>query len=184
MQILKKKQISKRPRVEGFVERIIPEYTAKEFKTYFRYVVFISISISLLPTIFEFILRLIRPNLNSTKSVAGRKPIAVCTSNLLFTMIILKKIPEYLIISLRFYASGNYLISGGDFSGMSKTRAHRIVLFETGTFDTLILDDGDYPIRSYLMMPLRKIVLRKVYNEFARTCNTIERVFGIWKRRF
>jgi len=35
------------------------------------------------------------------------------------------------------------------------------------------------------MMPLRKIVLRKFYNEsLIRTRNTIERVFGIWKRKF
>ncbi|KYN22678.1 Putative nuclease HARBI1 [Trachymyrmex cornetzi] len=61
----KRKKIDKRPRVEGFVERIIPGYTAKEFKTHFR----------LLPTTFDFILRLIGANLNSTKSVAGRKPI-------------------------------------------------------------------------------------------------------------
>ncbi|CAL1672278.1 unnamed protein product [Lasius platythorax] len=61
----KKRKLNKRPRIEGFVERIIPRYTAEEFKTHFR----------LLPTTFDFILRLIGPDLNSTKTFAGRKPI-------------------------------------------------------------------------------------------------------------
>lgn len=37
----KKRKLNKRPRIEGFVERIIPRYTAEEFKTHFRYVIFI-----------------------------------------------------------------------------------------------------------------------------------------------
>lgn len=37
----KRKKLNRRPRIEGFVERVIPRYTAQEFKTHFRYVVFI-----------------------------------------------------------------------------------------------------------------------------------------------
>jgi len=61
-------------------------------------------------------------------------------------------------------------------------------LFEAGIFgDALLLGDGASLVRSYLMTPLRNIETRaqEVYNEsLIRTRNTIERVFGIWKRRF
>jgi len=39
-----RKKLNKKPQVEGFVERVIPGYTAKEFKTHFRYVIFILIA--------------------------------------------------------------------------------------------------------------------------------------------
>lgn len=35
-----RKKKNKRPRIEGFVERIIPGYTAEEFKIHFRYIYF------------------------------------------------------------------------------------------------------------------------------------------------
>lgn len=61
-------------------------------------------------------------------------------------------------------------------------------LFEAGIFgDALLLSDGAYPVQSYLMTPLRNTETRaqELYNEsLIRTRNTIERVFGIWKRRF
>lgn len=34
---------------------------------------------------------------------------------------------DHLLLTLRFYASGSYLISAGDFSGVSKTSAYTIV---------------------------------------------------------
>ncbi|XP_011705603.1 PREDICTED: uncharacterized protein LOC105460810 [Wasmannia auropunctata] len=60
-----RKKMDRRPRIEGFIEKIVPGYTAQEFKTHFR----------LLPTTFDHVLQLIGPSLISTKSVAGRKPI-------------------------------------------------------------------------------------------------------------
>lgn len=33
----KRNKIQMRPRLEGYIERIVPEYTAEEFKTHFRY---------------------------------------------------------------------------------------------------------------------------------------------------
>ena len=46
-----RKTLNKIPRLEGFVERIIPGYTANEFKILFRYVIFILIDIQLIVTI-------------------------------------------------------------------------------------------------------------------------------------
>ncbi|XP_024890916.1 putative nuclease HARBI1, partial [Temnothorax curvispinosus] len=61
-------------------------------------------------------------------------------------------------------------------------------LFEAGIFgDALLLGDGGHPVRSYLMTPLRNTRTRaqELYNEsLIKTRNTIERVFGTWKRRF
>ncbi|XP_026825619.1 uncharacterized protein LOC105281106 isoform X3 [Ooceraea biroi] len=55
-----------RPRVKNYIERIVPNYTAEEFKTHFR----------LLPATFEFLLGLIGPALSTTKLSGGRKPIS------------------------------------------------------------------------------------------------------------
>lgn len=49
------------------------------------------------------------------------------------------------------------------------------------------LGDSGYPLRSYLMTPSANPVTpgENLYNEaLIRTRNAIERVFGIWKRRF
>jgi len=51
----------------------------------------------------------------------------------------------------------------------------------------LLLGDGGYLLCSYFMTPLQNLRTRaeQLYNEsHIRTRNTIERVFGIWKRRF
>ncbi|KAG5863175.1 hypothetical protein JTB14_018831 [Gonioctena quinquepunctata] len=59
---------------------------------------------------------------------------------------------------------------------------------ETGEFGgSVIIGDSGYPLRSYLMTPLANPVTpgENLYNDaLIRTRNAIERVFGIWKRRF
>ncbi|XP_043462830.1 putative nuclease HARBI1 [Leptopilina heterotoma] len=61
-------------------------------------------------------------------------------------------------------------------------------LFEAGTFgDRLLIGDSGYLLRSYIMTPLLNPRTRneQLYNEsLIRTRNTIERTFGVWKRRF
>ncbi|XP_036148796.1 putative nuclease HARBI1 [Monomorium pharaonis] len=61
-------------------------------------------------------------------------------------------------------------------------------LFEAGTFgNSFLLGDGGYALRPYFMTPLQnpRTRMEQLYNEsHIRTRNTIERVFGIWKRRF
>lgn len=60
--------------------------------------------------------------------------------------------------------------------------------FETGEMgNSLLLGDGGYPVRTYLIPPLNNPQNRteNLFNESQiRTRNCIERTFGIWKRRF
>lgn len=60
--------------------------------------------------------------------------------------------------------------------------------FENGEFkDYVILGDGGYGLKPYLMTPLANPQSRgeKLYNESQiRTRNVIERTFGVMKRRF
>lgn len=60
--------------------------------------------------------------------------------------------------------------------------------FEAGEFGNhLVVADGGYQCRRYLMTPLRNCLLPKerLYNEsLVRTRNCIERSYGVWKRRF
>lgn len=61
-------------------------------------------------------------------------------------------------------------------------------LFEAGTFgDGILIGDSGYPLRSYIMTPLLNPRTRndQLYNEsLIGTRITIERTFGVWKRRF
>lgn len=57
----------------------------------------------------------------------------------------------------------------------------------SGTAPGILLGDAGYPLESYLMVPLRDpmTVAEKRYNKAQiKTRNTIERCFGVWKRRF
>ena len=60
--------------------------------------------------------------------------------------------------------------------------------FESTEFgDAVIVGDGGYPCKSYLMIPLRSCdtQAQHEYNKaHILTRTIIERVFGIWKRRF
>uniref|UniRef100_A0A1Y1M783 DDE Tnp4 domain-containing protein n=1 Tax=Photinus pyralis TaxID=7054 RepID=A0A1Y1M783_PHOPY len=59
---------------------------------------------------------------------------------------------------------------------------------ENNEFDHgIILGDGGYPLRQYLITPLAdpQTEAERLFNEAQiRTRNVIERTFGVWKRRF
>lgn len=60
--------------------------------------------------------------------------------------------------------------------------------FESGYYgNALLLEDGGYASTSYTMTPLDnpRTPVEQLYNESQiRTRNTVERSYGIWKRRF
>ncbi|KAB0795011.1 hypothetical protein PPYR_11850 [Photinus pyralis] len=95
-----------------------------------------------------------------------------------------------LLLTLRLYATGNMLIAVGDFSGVHKSTACRIVKKVTAAICTLsenYIRDSGYAIQKYLITPLLhpNNDAEQLFNEAQiRTRNPIERLFGVLKRRF
>ncbi|KAB0791926.1 hypothetical protein PPYR_03726 [Photinus pyralis] len=106
-----------------------------------------------------------------------------------------------LLLTLRLYATGNMLIAVGDFSGVHKSTACRIVkkvtaaictlsenYIQNGEFNnSIMLGDSGYAIQKYLITPLLypNNDAEQLFNEAQiRTRNPIERLFGVLKRRF
>ncbi|XP_063216596.1 putative nuclease HARBI1 [Bacillus rossius redtenbacheri] len=65
---------------------------------------------------------------------------------------------------------------------------YRHALFEDRRYgDAVLLVDGGYPSKPYLLSPLENPITEeeRLYNESQiRSRNTVERLFGCWKRRF
>ena len=59
--------------------------------------------------------------------------------------------------------------------------------FRNGLFDGILLEDGGYPCRHYLMTPVINPTTskeRRCNRAHSTTRGTVERMFGLWKSRF
>ncbi len=66
--------------------------------------------------------------------------------------------PEHLLIALRFYATGNFLITLGDFAGVHKSTVSRIIRKVTRIIASL---------RSkFIYMPRNEVERRQAYSNF------------------
>ncbi|KAJ8913058.1 hypothetical protein NQ315_006559, partial [Exocentrus adspersus] len=94
--------------------------------------------------------------------------------------------PEQMVLlTLRFYATGNFLQTAGDLIGIDKGTASRIIWKVTQAIAGLYRHG--YAVKKYLITPLAEPITRaeQLFNESQiRTRNCIERKFGQWKRRF
>ncbi|RVE39824.1 hypothetical protein evm_015526 [Chilo suppressalis] len=94
---------------------------------------------------------------------------AICNAQLLFTDLVVR-----------------WPGSSHDERIFSASRRH--AMFESGIYgDAVLVADSGYMNREYMMMPLDRVLstAESLYNESQiRTRNPIERLFGIWKRRF
>ncbi|KAL1447143.1 hypothetical protein WDU94_015606 [Cyamophila willieti] len=77
---------------------------------------------------------------------------------------------------------------GGSAHDQTIFNASRIqARFENGEFgDDLLIGDSGYECRSYMMVPINaRTPAEDLFNQsLIRTRNSIERLFGVWKRRF
>ncbi|KAJ8967001.1 hypothetical protein NQ317_002758 [Molorchus minor] len=92
-----------------------------------------------------------------------------------------------LLTCLRFYSTGGHLQMVADFAGMHVSSVSRIIRRVLKILKILITSDSGYPCKSYLLTPLLNPATPSEhrYNEsHIRTRNTIERLFGVLKRRF
>ncbi|KAJ8958210.1 hypothetical protein NQ314_006440 [Rhamnusium bicolor] len=107
-----------------------------------------------------------------------------------------------LLVCLRFFATGNFQVAAGphmeilDIVVRHPGSTHDSVIFDRSSLRVrfeqhqllgLLLGDNGYPCRPYLLTPVIQpgnINENRYNTAHIRTRNIVERVFGIWKRRF
>ncbi|KAJ8929983.1 hypothetical protein NQ314_017271 [Rhamnusium bicolor] len=107
-----------------------------------------------------------------------------------------------LLVCLRFFATGNIQVAAGphmeilDIVVRHPGSTHDSVIFDRSSLRVrfeqhqllgLLLGDNGYPCRPYLLTPVIQpgnINENRYNTAHIRTRNIVERVFGVWKRRF